>query len=73
MLCSTYTNFHDGVNFRHIPQMKAMWYIDAGIVMDQWIIVEVLDSDNQAYVESVIELALPINQWGETTNDTAGY
>lgn len=53
--------------------MKAMWCIVAGIVMYQWIIVEVLDSDNQAYVESMIELALPINQWGEVTNATADY
>lgn len=51
--------------------MKAMWYIDAGIVMDQWVTVEVLDSDDHAYVESMIELALPISQWGEVTNDTA--
>lgn len=53
--------------------MKAMWYIDTGIVMNQWIIVAVLDSDSHAYVESMIELALPINQWREVTNDTADY
>lgn len=51
--------------------MKAVWYIDAGVVMDQWIIVEVLDSDDHANVESMIELVFPISQWGEVTNDTA--
>lgn len=37
--------------------------IDAGIGMDQWIRVEVLDSDDCVYVDSMIELALPISQW----------
>lgn len=30
-----------------------------------------LDSARHACVESMIELALPINQWGEVTNDIA--